>query len=166
MQRLQSWCVLCLCSPVAVSCPLLTSPPKVIECRETLAWSFVLCYFEPDEDARALFEHSQNLLEEQTEKMSTDTERPVPTIIADRTRMLGAVAVLRKYMRAVQAWRSATPPDECLSKWEASQAEREKRQKDAAESFFGKGAAAGKGAPAAAAVAAAAAAAEAAVADY
>lgn len=70
---------------------------QVIDCRRVLKYTYVLGYFLPDDSAeKQLFEHHQELLEKNTEKLHELTEQSLDTM--DRTQVVNLTRVTERFM--------------------------------------------------------------------
>lgn len=69
---------------------------QVIECRRVLKYTYVLGYFLKDKSTeKQLFEHHQEMLEKNTERLQEYTEKPLEQI--DRTQVGLYVFLLKSY---------------------------------------------------------------------
>jgi len=76
----------------------------VIECRRVLKYTYVLGYSLPDESPaqiqhKNLFEHHQEMLEKNTEKLHEYTEQPLDTM--DRTQVVNLTRVTERFMQSL-----------------------------------------------------------------
>ncbi|CAE7903499.1 arih1, partial [Symbiodinium sp. KB8] len=83
---------------------LLDSVDLVARCRRALAWTYVFAFFIKGPEPRALFQHSQKMLEEHTEKLSGMTEADIDTIRRDRQSILDYSKALHKYLRNIEVY--------------------------------------------------------------
>jgi len=75
---------------------------QVIECRRVLKYSYVLGYFLKENSVeKQLFEHHQEMLEKNTEKLQEYTEKPIDKI--DRTQVVNLTRVTEKFMSSLLA---------------------------------------------------------------
>ncbi len=73
---------------------------QLIDCRRVLKYTYVLGYFLKDSTAeKRLFEHHQEMLEKNTEKLHEYTEKPVETL--DRTEVVNLARVTDKFMQSL-----------------------------------------------------------------
>lgn len=82
---------------------LTAAADLVIECRRLLKYTYVLGYFLQDgTPEKALFEHQQEMLEKDTERLQEATEQPKMELI-DRARVINLTRVTERFMHALQA---------------------------------------------------------------
>lgn len=75
---------------------------QVIDCRRVLKYTYVLGYFLKDGSVeKQLFEHHQEMLEKNTEKLQEYTEKPLDQI--DRTQVVNLTRVTEKFMTSLLA---------------------------------------------------------------
>ena len=75
---------------------------QVIDCRRVLKYTYVLGYFlEDDSPEKQLFEHHQELLEKNTEKLHEYTEQSLEAI--DRTQVVNLTRVTERFMASLLA---------------------------------------------------------------
>jgi ariadne-1 len=75
---------------------------QVIDCRRVLKYTYVLGYFLEDDSAeKQLFEHHQEMLEKNTEKLHEYTEQPLDEI--DRTQVVNLTRVTERFMASLLA---------------------------------------------------------------
>ena len=73
---------------------------QLIDCRRVLKYTYVLGYFLKDSTAeKLLFEHHQEMLEKNTEKLHEYTEKSVDTL--DRTEVVNLARVTDKFMQSL-----------------------------------------------------------------
>ena len=91
---------------------LLESVELVVRCRRTLAWTYVFAFFVKEAEARALFEHSQGMLEHHTEKLSELTEKDALHIRDNRQDILNYSKALQKYLSSMEVYEFPVAPAE------------------------------------------------------
>lgn len=81
---------------------LKNAAEQVIDCRRVLKYTYVLGYFlEDDSPEKQLFEHHQELLEKNTEKLHEYTEQSLEAI--DRTQVVNLTRVTERFMASLLA---------------------------------------------------------------
>ncbi len=90
---------------------LIESVELVVRCRRTLAWTYVFAFFVKSAEARALFEHSQGMLEHHTEKLSELTEKDAIHIRDNRQAILNYSKALQKYLTSMEVYVFPNTPD-------------------------------------------------------
>ena len=81
---------------------LKNAAEQVIDCRRVLKYTYVLGYFlEDDSPETQLFEHHQELLEKNTEKLHEYTEQSLEAI--DRTQVVNLTRVTERFMASLLA---------------------------------------------------------------
>jgi len=83
---------------------LIESVELVARCRRSLAWTYVFAFFVKDAESRALFEHSQGMLEHHTEKLSELTEKDAVHIRDNRQDILNYSKALQKYLTSMEVY--------------------------------------------------------------
>ena len=74
----------------------------MIDCRRVLKYTYVLGYFLQDASAeKQLFEHHQEMLEKNTEKLSEYTEYPLDKI--DRSQVINLTRVTERFMASLMS---------------------------------------------------------------